>query len=103
MYHPLEKRTAHTPCISLLADLQCSTAATEMAGQVAGSCLLCVGVVFKDVVSTCLHYPVEDQENRAVRQHWRIGGNAANSSTVLSLIGREAELLATLGAGSDAE
>ena len=74
-----------------------------MAGPVAGSCLLCVGVVFKDVVSTCLHYPVEDQENRAVRQHWRIGGNAANSSTVLSLIGTEAELLATLGAGSDAE
>ena len=65
--------------------------------------LLCVGLACLDIINTCSRYPVEDEDVRADKQEWRKGGNAANTLTVLRVLGREVELLGTLGSGSDTE
>ena len=48
-------------------------------------------------------YPLEDEDLRARDQHWTTGGNASNSSKVLSLLGRKCEFLGTLGRGMETE
>lgn len=68
-----------------------------------GSPILCVGLACLDIVNTCKYFPKEDEELHADGQQWRMGGNAANSCTVLSLIGRQAEFLGTLGSGIETE
>ena len=65
--------------------------------------ILCVGLLCLDIVNTCDSYPGEDEDVRARAQQWRPGGNAANSSIVLSLIGRQCEFLGTLGRGMETE
>ena len=65
--------------------------------------VLCVGLVCLDIINHCDHYPAEDEELRARHQEWRSGGNAANSVTVLSLLGWQCEYLGTLGKGMETE
>ena len=65
--------------------------------------ILCVGLICLDIVNVCDHYPEEDDEVHASDQQWRSGGNAANSSIVLSLLGRKCEFLGTLGHGMETE
>lgn len=65
--------------------------------------ILCVGLICLDIVNIVDHYPVEDEDIRAKSQQWRSGGNAANTSMVLSLIGRRCEFLGTLGHGVETE
>ena len=65
--------------------------------------ILCVGLLCLDIVNTCDHYPEEDGDMRARDQQWRAGGNAANSSVVLSLLGPRVEFLGTLGRGVETE
>ena len=65
--------------------------------------VLCVGLLCLDIVNICSHYPEEDGDMRASDQQWRAGGNAANSSVVLSLLGRPTEFMGTLGRGVETE
>ena len=65
--------------------------------------ILCVGLLCLDIVNVCDHYPEEDEDMRSQLLQWRSGGNAANSSIVLSLIGRHCEFLGTLGHGIETE
>ena len=66
--------------------------------------VLCVGLVCLDIVNYCERYPQEDEDIRATDQKWRKGGNAANTLSVLRLLGREkCDLLSTLGAGMETE
>ena len=59
---------------------------------------------------SCLHvfilrriYPSEDEDMQATDQQWRSGGNASNSSIVLSLLGRSIEFMGTIGSGMETE
>lgn len=65
--------------------------------------ILCVGLVCLDIINLCDHYPLEDEDIRARDQQWRSGGNAANTSIVLSLLGRRMEFMGTLGSGMETE
>ena len=65
--------------------------------------ILCVGLVCLDIVNFCEKYPAEDEDIRASEQRWVAGGNAANSCTVLSLIGTACEFVGTLGHGVETE
>ena len=65
--------------------------------------ILCVGLLCLDIVNICDCYPEEDSDVRAREQQWRSGGNAGNTSIVLSLIGRQCEFLGTLGHGVETE
>ena len=46
--------------------------------------ILVVGLTTIDIINVCDHYPVEDEDMQVTFQHWVKGGNAANTSTVLS-------------------
>ena len=65
--------------------------------------ILMVGLVCLDIINQCDRYPREDEDVRARNQTWTSGGNASNSSKVLSLIGRQCEFLGTLGGGIETE
>lgn len=39
----------------------------------------------------------------ATDQQWRSGGNASNTSIVLSLLGRRSEFMGTIGTGMETE
>ena len=65
--------------------------------------VLCVGLLCLDIVNVCDRYPEEDSDTRARDQQWRAGGNAANTSAVLSLLGRRSQFLGTLGRGAETE
>eukprot|EP00731_Ephydatia_muelleri_P029331 Em0020g975a len=62
-----------------------------------------VGLICLDIINFCDRYPKEDEDIRAIDQKWSQGGNATNTSLVLTLLGRECELLATVGAGMETE
>lgn len=62
-----------------------------------------MGLLCLDIVNICDHYPEEDGDMRARDQQWRAGGNAANSSVVLSQLGQQTEFLGTLGHGVETE
>ena len=69
-----------------------------------GGGVLCVGLVCLDVIYYCHRYPQEDEDMRAQGQAWSRGGNAANTASVLSLLGRtNCHFLGTLGAGVETE
>ena len=50
--------------------------------------VVCVGIVTHDIHLECAAYPKEDASVRALSQVTRPGGNAANTSAVLSLLSR---------------
>nr|BAN20789.1 ketohexokinase [Riptortus pedestris] len=61
--------------------------------------VLCVGMICVDVIQVCDGYPEEDSEQRATDFRLERGGNASNSSTVLSLLGTPCECLGTMASG----
>ena len=65
--------------------------------------ILCVGLVCLDIVNFCDHYPSEDEDIEATDQQWRSGGNASNTSIVLSLLRRRSEFMGTIGTGMETE
>lgn len=58
--------------------------------------ILMVGYSCLDLVLSAPRYPEEDSMSRALDYHKRRGGNASNSSTVLSQLGAKPELLAVM-------
>lgn len=51
--------------------------------------ILGIGVATLDIINEVAGYPAEDTESRAVSQRYARGGNAANTLTVLSLLGHD--------------
>ena len=58
--------------------------------------ILTVGIATLDIINLVDHYPVEDEEMRAVDQHIESGGNAANTACVLAQYGHVVEFAGTL-------
>ncbi|CAH1396674.1 unnamed protein product [Nezara viridula] len=58
--------------------------------------ILCVGLNCFDIIQICNSYPIEDSEQRSIEYRMQRGGNASNSSTVLSLLGSTCEFMGTL-------
>jgi ketohexokinase len=52
--------------------------------------VMCVGIATLDIINRVEQYPVEDSEVRALAQSQRMGGNAANTATVLAQLGAHA-------------
>ena len=66
--------------------------------------VLCVGLACLDIINYCDHYPQEDEDVRASAQKWCKGGNAANTLSVLHLLGsKQCHLFGTLGCGMETE
>jgi ketohexokinase len=65
--------------------------------------ILAVGIATLDIINTVDHYPHEDEKLRALSQHIRRGGNAANTACVLTQFGHEVNLLCTLAQDASAE
>lgn len=51
--------------------------------------ILCTGNITLDIVNTVNHYPAEDEEMRAIAQHRRSGGNAANTALILNQLNQD--------------
>lgn len=64
--------------------------------------ILAVGNATLDVINVVDDYPHEDQEVRATSQHFRRGGNACNTLTVLSQLGNDCRWAGTLADEPDA-
>ena len=62
-----------------------------------GKAILGVGAAALDIVSEVASYPEEDAEVRALAQSWRLGGNTANTLSVLSQLGHACAWCGTLG------
>lgn len=58
---------------------------------------LCVGVATLDIVIRVRQYPEEDSEVRALAEARRVGGNAANTATVLAQLGDPVAWVGNLG------
>ncbi len=52
--------------------------------------VMCVGIATLDIINRVEQYPAEDSEVRALAQSQRMGGNAANTATVLAQLGAHA-------------
>lgn len=65
--------------------------------------ILTVGIATLDIINTVDHYPQEDEKLRALSQHMRRGGNAANTACVLTQLGHDVNLLCTLAQDASAE
>ena len=65
--------------------------------------VLVVGNSVLDVINICEHYPVEDEKVRASKCFWAKGGNAANSSQVLSQLSVEVDLLSSMAKNMEGE
>ena len=52
--------------------------------------VMCVGIATLDIINRVEQYPAEDSEVRALAQSQRMGGNAANTATVLAQLGAQA-------------
>ena len=52
--------------------------------------VMCVGIATLDIINRVEQYPAEDSEVRALAQSQRMGGNAANTATVLAQLGVQA-------------
>ncbi|KAK7482159.1 hypothetical protein BaRGS_00026624 [Batillaria attramentaria] len=61
--------------------------------------VLCVGLVCLDIIKIVDSFPLEDTDQRCIDCLWRRGGNAANTASVLSLLGAPTEFLGTLAKG----
>ncbi|XP_005090953.1 ketohexokinase [Aplysia californica] len=65
--------------------------------------VLCVGLACVDFVNVIGQFPQEDSDQRGLKYYWQRGGNAANNSTVLSLLAVPVEFMGVLGnAGAEA-
>ena len=62
-----------------------------------GKAILGVGAAALDIVSEVASYPEEDAEVRALAQSRRLGGNTANTLSVLSQLGHACAWCGTLG------
>ncbi|CAL4149398.1 unnamed protein product [Meganyctiphanes norvegica] len=58
--------------------------------------ILCVGLCCLDIISEVKEFPHEDTDQRCLDQRWQRGGNAANNSTVLGLLGAKPYYLGTI-------
>ncbi|APZ41781.1 PfkB family carbohydrate kinase [Acidihalobacter ferrooxydans] len=58
--------------------------------------ILLTGIATLDIVNTVECYPPEDAEIRALDSYPRSGGNAANTATVLAMLGHRSHLCAVL-------
>ena len=65
--------------------------------------ILLTGIVTLDIINYLDSYPKEDSEVRATSQQIRRGGNASNTATVLSQLGHDCLLAATLSNDSSAQ
>jgi ketohexokinase len=52
--------------------------------------VMCVGVATLDIINRVEQYPAEDSEVRALERAQRMGGNAANTATILAQLGVQA-------------
>ena len=62
--------------------------------------VLCIGLVCYDIVSVVDHFPIEDTQMRTKEQRRSRGGNASNTSTVLSHLNIPCEFLGSLPSDS---
>uniref|UniRef100_H2YDN8 Carbohydrate kinase PfkB domain-containing protein n=1 Tax=Ciona savignyi TaxID=51511 RepID=H2YDN8_CIOSA len=53
--------------------------------------ILSVGLICVDVISVAKQYPIEGCDFRLLGTHWQKGGNAANTSAVLSMLGNQVD------------
>ncbi|XP_022103578.1 ketohexokinase-like [Acanthaster planci] len=58
--------------------------------------ILIVGLVCLDIINVLDDYPLEDTDSRVNDQLWERGGNAGNTSVVLSQLGVQTEFMGTL-------
>ena len=58
--------------------------------------ILIVGIATLDIINIVDHYPVEDEEIRALSQRIECGGNAANTASILAQYGHKIEFAGTL-------
>jgi ketohexokinase len=63
--------------------------------------ILGVGIATLDIINEVNHYPAEDEEMRAGAQQIARGGNCANTLDVLSQLGHDCHLCATLADDPD--
>lgn len=64
--------------------------------------ILAVGNATLDIINVLARYPHEDEEVRAIAQHFRRGGNACNTLAVLSQLGHTCSWAGTLAKEADA-
>lgn len=65
--------------------------------------ILCIGLVTLDIVNICERYPEEDEDFKANFQRWQTGGNACNTSTVLTDLGLDCEFYGSMSYGLQAD
>ena len=65
--------------------------------------ILGVGIATLDIINEVSHYPAEDEEMRATTQRVSRGGNCANTLDVLSQLGHDCHLSATLADDPDSK
>ncbi|XP_061188366.1 ketohexokinase-like [Saccostrea echinata] len=58
-----------------------------------GPRVMCVGLACVDIINVCKNYPEEDSDQRVLDFYWQRGGNASNTSSVLSLLGAQSEYM----------
>ncbi len=58
--------------------------------------ILTVGIATLDIINMVDHYPVEDEEMRALAQRVECGGNAANTASILAQYGHQVEFAGSL-------
>ncbi|XP_070533244.1 ketohexokinase-like isoform X2 [Ptychodera flava] len=58
--------------------------------------ILLVGLACLDIINIMESFPEEDTDSRCREQHWQRGGNASNSSVVLSQLGVKCQYFGTL-------
>lgn len=58
--------------------------------------VVCVGIATLDIINRVTEYPAEDTEIRALAQSRRMGGNAANTATVLAQLGDQTSWVGNL-------
>ncbi len=58
--------------------------------------ILTIGIATLDIINIVDHYPVEDEEMRALAQRVARGGNAANTACVLAQLGQRVEFAGVL-------
>ena len=65
--------------------------------------ILGVGIATVDIVNIVDHYPLEDEELRAISQHKVRGGNVTNTLCVLRQLGHHCDWLGTLAEDPDSK
>ena len=82
--------------IEMFVDNMVQNAIEDSVNGLSTKRILCVGVVALDYISVIDKYPDEDKEVMAVEHFLSRGGNAANSATVLGLLGAHSEFFGTV-------